>query len=288
MSIIFCDSNCELWFDKAEALGLQVIKMPYTIEGVQYDYDLGKNTDFKKFYDMIRHGSMPITSALNPQNYVNYFEPFLKSGQDILYITFSHKLSGTFEFMKTAIAELKEKYPERTINYVDTQSVSVGAGLIVYEAALLKQKGATDSEIIEFVNSFKQNVAAYFFVESLQHLKRGGRISPMAAMIGGMLQVKPLLAIDTEGKLVSVDKISGRKKAINELFERLKALGQNVADHPICIMHADSLSDAEFLAEKVRAFAPEANIWIQPIGPTVGTHCGPETLAIVFHASKRI
>ena len=125
MSILFCDTNCELWYDKAEALGLQVIKMPYTLDGKEYYYDLGKHTDFRHFYDRMRQKSMPTTAALNTYDYIDYFEPFLSKGEDIFYITFSHQLSGTFEFMDKAIAELKEKYPRRPAMLDELNSLSV-------------------------------------------------------------------------------------------------------------------------------------------------------------------
>lgn len=126
---LFCDSNCELWHTEAKALGLRVIRMPYVLDGEEFYYDLGENTDFKHFYDRMRAGAVPTTSAINEQNYIDYFEPVLREGQDIYYITFSHKLSATFESMDRAVAALKEKYPDREIRTFDTKSISLGRGL---------------------------------------------------------------------------------------------------------------------------------------------------------------
>ncbi|MGD9901039.1 MAG: DegV family protein [Spirochaetales bacterium] len=288
MSVMFCDTNCELWYTRAEELGLKVIGMPYLIDNVIKDYDLGKNTDFKEFYDKIRKGSMPLTQALNPQNYIDYFEPYLSAGQDILYVHFSHNLSGTFEFMDSAIKELQIKYPKRTIKTVDTLSISIGATGLLYEAAKLHNSGATDDEVIEFVENNRSRYRAYFVVDDLNHLKRGGRISNVQALMGTMLAVKPILTLNVEGKIESIAKAKGKKKALLDLFERLKTEGENIADHPIIVTHADVLSEAEFLVEKVKEFAGEGvEVWLQPVGPTIGTHCGPGTIGISFHAKSR-
>lgn len=289
MSVFFTDSNSELWYTEVEKLGIEYISMPYTIEDVEYGYDLGKTHDFKKFYSKIRKGIIPITSALNPENYIEIFEPFLKQGEDIIYVTFSSKLSGTFQYMDQAIEILKEKYPDRTIKYVDTLSISCGAGLIAYESAIMHKRGATDDEIIEFVKNERSHFATYFTVDDLMHLKRGGRLSSFSAVIGTMLGIKPIIAVNDEGKLVNVDKVSGRKKAIQYLCNKLKELGQNVCDFPIAIIHADCEEDALELKKQVQAVVGnEATIWFQPVGPTVGTHCGPGTLGICFHSKRRV
>lgn len=288
MSKLFCDTNCELWYDKADALGLEVIAMPYLINDEEGAYDLGRNTDFKAFYGKMRKGAICLTQALNPQNYVDYFEPTLKAGEDILYIHFSNKLSGTFEFMKLAIKELLEKYPKRTIKTVDTKSISIGASALLYEASKLHNDGATDDEVIEFVKNNRNNYIAYFVVDDLNHLKRGGRISAAKALMGTVLGVKPILKINEEGSIEACGKAKGKKKAILELVEKLKTEGKNVADHPIIITHADAELEAKAIEEKVRAYVGDnVDIWVQPVGPTIGTHCGPGTFALSFYTNKR-
>lgn len=289
MSVFFTDSNSELWFTEVKKLGAEYISMPYTLGDKEYGYDLGETHDFKWFFNSIRNGQMPITSALNPQNYIDIFEPILKQGEDILYVHFSRQMSGTFDFMEQAIQQLKEKYPLRTIKCVDTKSISLGAGLIAYEAGVMHKRGATDEEIIEFVEKFRDEVAIYFTVDDLMHLKRGGRLSTTGAVFGSLLGIKPIIAVNDEGKLITVSKVSGRKKSLLTLVDKFKQLSENVADFPIGIMHADDEEAAKFLEEKVREIVgPEARIWVQQIGPTVGTHCGPGTAGIVFHAKKRI
>ena len=289
MSVFFTDSNSELWYTEVKKLGIEYISMPYTLNGEEYGYDLGETHDFKWFFDNIRKGNLPITSALNPQNYIDIFEPILKAGEDILYVHFSRQMSATFNFMEQAIAELKEKYPERSIKYVDTKSISMGAGLIAYEAAVMHKRGATDDEVIEFVEKFRDEATIYFTVDDLMHLKRGGRLSATSAVFGSLLGIKPIIAVNDDGKLDTVTKVSGRKKSLMTLIDKMKELGENIADYPIGILHADDEEAAKFLEEKVRELAgPEARIWIQQVGPTVGTHCGPGTAGVVFHAKKRI
>ncbi len=288
MSVFFTDSNCELWWDKAEKLGIEYISMPYTLKDQQYNYDLGKNHNFKEFFAEVKAGEMPITSALNPQNYIDIFTPYLENGQDILYVHFSSSLSGTFNFLEQAIQELKVKYPHQNIRHVDTLSISLGAGILVYEAAIMHKRGATDDEIISYVEKEREHYATYFTVNDLKHLVRGGRLSSTQAFFGGLLNIKPILRVSPEGKIEAVGKISGRKKSILELVNYVKKLGYNVADYPIGIMHGDCEEDALILKQKIEeVVGKDAEIWVQQIGPTIGTHCGQGTLAVVFHAKNR-
>lgn len=289
MSVLFCDSNLELWHDKIEALNLKVIYMPYVINDEEKIYDLGKTMNFTEFYNQIINGAMPKTQALNPQNYIDYFEPYLKKGEDILYIHFSHKLSATFEFMEKAINELKQKYPERKITTVDTLTISIGGTGLLYEAAKLHNTGASDEEVVNFVKKYRNKYLAYFIVDDLNHLKRGGRISSAKALMGTMMNIKPILTINSSGEIISLDKASGKKKALLLMLEKVKNEGQNLLDHPIIVTHANAEDDALFLVKKLKDYLKEdANIWLQPIGPTVGTHCGPGTVGISFYGKKRV
>lgn len=180
---LFCDSNCELWHETVKELGLKVIRMPYTIDGEMYYYDMGENTDFKGFFDKMKKGAEAKTQALNEYDYLEYFEPFLAAGEDIYYITFSHKMSGTFEAMKSAIVKLKAKYPEREIRYKDSKTISLGAGMVVYYGALEYQKGATMDELDAYLDELIEHVATYFVVEDLTYLHRGGRVSGVSKAV---------------------------------------------------------------------------------------------------------
>ena len=258
--------------------------MPYAFDDQEYGYDMGKTHNSKEFYARLRSGEMPTTMALNPQNYLDIFEPVFARGEDILYVAFSSAMSGTFQFMRQAVDELLVKYPERKFTYADTLNISMGAGFIVYEAAKLHNSGASDEEVVEFVNSFRDEVAVFFTANDLMHLKRGGRISATSAIFGTALGIKPVLTVSKEGKVVALDKVMGRKKAIQSLLKHIETEGSELDKYPIWILHADCEDDAHMLEGKVRNIVgADANIIIQPVGPTIGTHCGPDTLGIIFH-----
>ena len=215
---LFCDSNCELWYTTVAELGLNVIRMPYTLDGKEYFYDMGEKTDFKAFLDRMRAGSVPKTSALNEYSYTEYFEPVLARGEDIYYVTFSHKMSATFNAMDAAIAKLKEKYPERKIMTKDAKTISLGSGFVTYYAALKKREGATMEELDAYLDELIPHTATYFVVDDLTYLHRGGRISGPAAAIGTMLKICPVMDVNSEGTLIVRRKAVGRKKALNDLF----------------------------------------------------------------------
>ncbi|MDR2046672.1 MAG: DegV family protein [Clostridiales bacterium] len=289
MAVMFCDTNCELWFDKAKALDLKVIRMPYTIDGKEYFYDLGENTDFKKFYADVRSGKLPSTSALNEENYREYFEPYFKKGEDILYVSFSDQMSATFTFMDKAVDALRIDYPGVRFVRFDTKGVSMTAGIQVYLAKKYFDSGKTIDETVEYLKGLTGHIAAEFVVDDLKHLKRGGRISGFQTVIGTLLSFKPIVKINDEGKIVNTTKVNGRVKAISYLVEQIKTRGLDADKYPVVIAHADCEDDAERLAERVRAALekPDLDIWIQPVGPVIGTHCGQGTLALIFHAIGR-
>lgn len=280
----FIDTNSELWFETADRMDCEIINMPYCLDGKLLQADLGRNKDYITFFDSVKNGAVPTTCGLNVQNYIEYFEPHLNNGDDIVYITFSQKLSNTFEYMKQAIDELKEKYPERTISYVDTKQISIGISLIIIKAYEQYKAGATAEEIVEFVEKFRDEVATYFGVDDLMHLKRGGRVSPTTAVIGTLLGVKPILVLDSTGSIVkcaTARKMSGVVKA---LFDYVKKNGENVADYPVIITHAMQEKRANELKDLLAEYlGVDADIRVQYVGPTIGTHCGAGTIGIAFH-----
>lgn len=280
MSVIFCDSNCELWFDKAEELGLKVISMPYTLKGEEYYYDLGKNTNFKAFYQAVRNKNMPKTSALNEANYIEYFEPYFQKGEDILYISFSSQLSATFSFMQSAVQTLKEKYPKATFTWFDTKSISMGAGLQVYEGAKYLREGHTIPETVAFLESFRDKVSTIFMASDLNHLKRGGRLTSAAAFVGTLLSIKPIIMVNAEGKLVVKSKELGAKKAFATMVQEV--IHKADISYPVVILNADDEEHASQVSQMITEKLPEIKIWQQPVGPVIGTHCGPDTIGIVY------
>lgn len=284
MSKFFCDSNCELWFDKVESLGINFISMPYTVGDNEYYYDLGKNTDNRKFFEDMRKGAVPKTSALNMQNYIDYFEPVLKQGEDIIYVTFSHKMSATFESMAKAIEQLKQTYPERTVSVVDTKHISMAAGIVVYYAAKLHNEGASDEEVVKFVESFRERVKCYFTVSNLIYLKRGGRLSSFKAFVGTLFDIKPIIS-NIDGKLENIEKSKGRKKSLKDLTGYLEKDKVDLS-YPIVIMNADCDPDADYTVSAIREKYPDAEIWEQLVGPVIGSHCGPDTIGVIFVAAE--
>lgn len=286
MSVLLCDSNCELWYTRVKELGLDYISMPYCYGGGEYGYDLGENTDFKKFYDAVRGGTVPKTMALNPENYKEILTPYFKAGEDVLYISFSHAMSGTFAQLDAALKELKKEFPERKCTVFNTNSICLGAGIQVETAAELKQKGASDEEIIAFLKEFTNRVAVYFVVDDLMHLKRGGRLSAGAAVAGTLLSIKPMLTVNEEGGLNVIEKVTGRKKAVRALADKV-IKGLTGTEYSVYILDADCKEDGDKLAELIKAERSDAKIVRQTVGSVIGTHCGPGTLGVIFIADER-
>lgn len=284
---LFCDSNCELWHTEAKALGLRVIRMPYVLDGEEFYYDLGENTDFKHFYDRMRAGAVPTTSAINEQNYIDYFEPVLREGQDIYYITFSHKLSATFESMDRAIAALKEKYPDREIRTFDTKSISLGAGFQVRLAAKKYNAGATMDELDAYLTEIREHTVVYFVVDDLVYLKRGGRISSLTAAFGSLLGIKPMISVMPDGSLQSVGKVRGAKRVFSEFVRIMREHNCNVKDYNIEVLQADCPETGDMFVETLKQeFGGDIKVDYQVVGPVIAAHCGPGTLGLIFYGNK--
>ena len=284
---LFCDSNCELWHTVAAEYGLKIIRMPYVLDGVEYYYDLGEKTDFKHFYERMRAGAVPTTSAINEQNYIDYFEPVLQEGKDIYYITFSHKLSATFESMDRAIAALKEKYPDRVIRTFDTKAISLGSGFQVRYAAEKYKAGATMDELEEYLTHLREHTIVYFVVDDLVYLKRGGRISAVTAAVGILHYIKPMISILEDGSLQSVGKIKGSKRVFSEFVNLMHKHNANTKDYRIEIMQADCPETGEAFVEVLKKeFGEDITYDLQIVGPVIASHCGPGTLGLIFYGDR--
>lgn len=281
---LFCDSNCELWHTTVKELGLNVITMPYVLNGEERLYDLGETHNFKAFYEHMRAGGTPKTTALNEFAYIDYFEPVLARGEDIYYITFSQKMSGTFNSMRSAIEQLKAKYPEREIRIKDSKSISLGSGLIAYYGALKYREGATMDELDAYFDELIAHTSVYFAVDDLTYLHRGGRISGVSKVFGNLLNIKPILHVNSEGSIVNVTKAKGFKKALSCMFDFFKTTAEAVDAYNIYVLHADNEANAQTLVDNIKTAFPSANVILQPIGPVIGAHCGPGTVGIIFHS----
>lgn len=282
MSVFFTDTDCEMSYVDAEELGIHVIGMPYTIKNQEYVYDFGKNIDIKKFYSEMRAGEVVTTSALNTQDYIDYFEPVFASGEDVLYVHFSSELSATFDHMKVALDTLKEKYPERKITLYDTKSICLAAGISVMEAAKLHNSGASDEEVVKFLDTMCKNVRVYFYVDSLQYLKRGGRISATSAVFGTLLNIKPILTISDAGKIEKLTTVKGTKKAIDFLYNKFMEEYCDDDKYEVFIIDADNNEIADSFADRIRESGKKVRIRRMFIGPVIGAHAGPGTIGIIF------
>lgn len=288
MSVLFCDTDCELWYTTAKELGVKVIGMPYTVDGEEKMYDLGENTDFKDFYSKMRAGSSVSTAGLNKEIYLDIFRPYFEAGEDILYVAFSSKMSNTFEPLAAAIAELESQFPKARYRKFDTLNICLGAGILVYLAA--KFFAAHDGDIdatYDYLSDIVGKVRVNFVVGDLRYLARGGRLSPSKARMGNVLQAKPVLHVDKEGEISVLTKVIGAKKAMSYVVDEFAAHYRNVDDAPVFIVGADCDDLVAELKDRVAAIAPDADLRVQPVGPVIGAHCGPGTYGIIYMSDER-
>ncbi len=285
-TVITTDSTCDLPIGFVDEHQLPVICFTFSMDGTDLQGDLGRTLDFRQFYGAMRGGSMPTTSQINPQELVAFFEPFLREGRDVIHIAFASKMSSTFDSVLLAKKELEEKYPGRTIHAVDTRSASMGQGLLVRQAVLMQEEGVSDGEILDWLERNIPYMHHWLMVDSLQHLARGGRLSGTAAMIGSLLNIKPIIRVDGEGRVLNADKAKGSKKAIEYLVERFREFADHPEDQVIAIAHGDNLEDARYLQECILREFKVKDILFTYIGPIIGSHTGPGTVGIFFHGNQ--
>ncbi len=280
--IICTDSACDLSAEVLKELNAECIDLTFTYEG-ETTRNTGKDIAIKDFYDSMRKGAVAKTSAINPEEFKDFFEGILKEGKDILYLAFSSGLSTTFNSARIATEELMDTYKDNEIIVVDTLCASAGQGLFLYLVAKKQQDGATLKEAADFAESIKLNICHWFTVDDLVYLKRGGRVSPTVALVGSVLGIKPVLHVDNEGHLISHSKVKGRKNSVLALYQKYK---ETATQNTVFISHADCLADAEFLGEQLKELGADVKI-ITDIGPVIGAHSGPGTLALFFVGKER-
>ncbi len=285
--VITTESNAEVPYQWEDETGVPVLRMPYIVNDQEFFYDLGRETDIPAFYATMRGGATVVTAQRNPNEALEYFEPFLQRGKDILHIGFSSALSGTFNCEMTAANELREKYPERRIELIDTLAISAPLAIIVEKATQMQKDGKSLDEIRDWVEANKQRACALFTVDSLEYLRRGGRVSGAAAFFGNVLELKPVLYVSAEGKLVPLEKVKGRKKALKFLLEKCIETIDSPAEQDIVLAHADCLAEAEALAEQLREQLKPHSVRVYPVGPVIGSHCGPGTIALAYFCHGR-
>jgi len=278
---IFTDTNCEMSLSDFKELGIELIKMPYTLDGDMKYYDLGESVNLSSFYQAMREGAAAKTQALNEHDYIEYFEPVLKEGEDILYISFSHTMSGTFNSMNMAIKTLKESYPDRTITCIDSGQISVGGGAVVRAAVAGYRQGMMLDEIVKLVERLKSRIMIFVTVDDLEYLRRGGRISRMKSLVGSILGFKPIIFMDgTKGMLESAGKVKGRKAALRQIAGYIDEHGIEEGSE-IVVLYAGCIEDAESVKESLQE-KYKNEIKLHEVGPVVGAHCGPGTVGVMF------
>jgi len=285
--IIMTDSSCDLPAELAAKFEIPVLPLSTEIDGTSYlNYLDGSGVDVKWFYDQLREKKHATTSAANMQGFLSVMEPILQDGHDLLYLGFSSGLSSTYHAGTMAAEELAAKYPERKIYTVDTLAASMGQGLLVYLTALEREKGATIEQARDFAEETKLHLCHWFTVDDLFHLKRGGRVSATAAVVGSMLGIKPVLHVDNEGHLINMEKARGRRASLASLAKKAEATGINLKDQIVFISHGDCIEDVELLKEHVYALGVR-EIVVSYVGPVIGAHSGPGTVALFFLGTER-
>lgn len=286
--VITTDTTTDLPEEYYREHELTVLPLSYILDGEIY-YRGGKELRPEDFYARMRAGSMPTTSQINPKNARAVLEPILQHGSDILHIAFSSGLSGSYNSVRIAAEELMEEYPERKIIVVDSLCASLGEGLLVHKALELKEAGMGLEELGEWCVQHRLNVVHSFTVDDLFHLHRGGRVSKVAAVVGTMISLKPVLHVNNEGKLIPLFNVRKRRKSLEALVDTMeKRQGSYAGKNDIVfISHGDCLQDVEYVKAQIEERYGIKNFLINPIGPVIGTHSGPGTVALFFMGDAR-
>lgn len=271
-----------------DELGVHVVPLSFLMdEKSYYNYPDNRDMSPEEFYEKLAAGSMPTTNAVNVGQATEAMEPYLKRGEDVLVLGFSSALSTTYNSFAIAADDLKDQYPQRKIAVVDTLSASLGQGMLVYQAAQMRKQGKSIDVVCQWVEEHKLHQCHWVTVNDLFHLKRGGRVSSTTAVLGTMLQIKPMIHVNDEGKLINVGKARGRKAALEILVDKVGELGVDPAEQTMFISHSACLEDARFVAEEIKTRYGTKEIIINSIGPVIGSHTGLGCVALFFMGKNR-
>ncbi len=286
--VIMTDSCCDLPAELAEELELEVLPLRLELKGREYrNYLDGREIGFPAFYDQVRNGEMPVTSAVNLGEFEAAMRTELKAERDILCLCFSSALSTTYQSAAIAARELSEEFPERKIFVVDSACASMGQGLLAWFCAREKKRGKTVEELRDYAEETKGRVCHWFTVDDLNHLKRGGRVSAAAALFGTMLAVKPVLQVNAAGELIPMEKCRGRRASLLALADHMEQTAVDPGDQTVFISHGDCLEDAEFLAGEVQRRFGTVDIHINYVGPVIGSHTGAGVVTLFYLGAGR-
>lgn len=285
---ILTDSSADLPDRLVRAWEVEVLPLSFRMGDADYrDCPDRRDMDPEEFYDRMRRGETAVTSAVNPEDFSAAVLPHLERGEDVLILAFSSGLSATCQSALLAAAELEERFPGRTVRVVDTLCASLGQGLLVGLAAEQRGAGKTLEETARFAEETRLRVCHWFTVDDLRYLKRGGRVSAATALVGSMLSIKPVMHVDDAGRLVNVDRARGRRAAVQALADRMGASAVDPAGQRVFISHGGCREDAEHLAELVKGRFGVRDVVISAVGPVIGAHSGPGTLALFFLGRER-
>jgi len=286
---MFTDTDTDVTPKEAKEYGYNLISMPYTVDDVEIhpyvDFDV---FDDHAFYEKLRQGALPHTSAISPEGYKTYFEPHFAAGNDVMYVHFSTAMSGTFDAMKLAVDELLQKYPDRKFYEIDTKGITIGSLNIVLEIGEMYKNGATAEEMLKWAETEVDKFAVYFYADDLKFFRRSGRVSNFSGLMGNLLGIKPIIYMGSDGKMTSLAKCRGRKATLEKIVEYVVTLQDDVKNHRVLIGHADAPEIARQLAEMLKEkLGDDLNIQFVAVNPTAGSHCGPDTVGVSFHAIHR-
>lgn len=286
--VILTDSSADLPPDLVRQINVQVLPLSFILaDHTYYNYPDNRDMDPHVFYDRLRGGEMATTNAVNVAQYTEALEPLLQAGKDVLILAFSSGLSATYNASRLAVEELSAQYPDRRLYTVDTLCASLGQGMLVYQAAKLRQQGRTMEEVRDWAEANKLRQCHYFTVNDLFFLKKGGRVSAATAVVGTMLQIKPILHVDDEGHLISIAKARGRRASLTALVDKVGELAEDPASQTMFISNSDCAEDAQFVADEIRKRYGTKEIVINSIGPVIGAHTGPGCVALFFTGRHR-
>lgn len=285
----FTDTDTDITPEVAAEYGYKMISMPYSVDANPVypfvDYD---RFDSKAFYDMLRSGVLPVTSAISEEEYIKYFEPEFAAGNDIFYVHFSAAMTMTFNNMYRALDTLKARYPERKFLEVDTKGITILGYILVREIGDLLKSGKTPEEVVEWAKTEVDHYTQYFFADDLKFFRRSGRVSGIAATMGGLIGIRPIIYMSSEGKMVSIGKEKGRMNAMTRLVGFVEELGDDIKNHHFIIGHTDAPELAEQMASMLREkFGPDLEVEFVVTNPTAGSHCGPNGVGVAFHSIRR-
>lgn len=284
---IITDSSANLTDDLISKFKIKVVSLSFFVDDEEYmSYKENEKTNISKFYKMMRSGKSIKTSLVNENKFTELFEKYLSEGKDILYIGMSSGISGTYNASVLAANSLKEKYPDRKIVVVDSLSVSMGQGLLVYYAAIMKESGSDIEKIKNWLLLNRLKMQHKFTVDDLMFLKRGGRISATVAVVGSVLSIKPLLKVNDSGALVTEGKARGRKKSLDFLVDSLEN-ACDLENQVLGVTHGDCIEDVNYLVDKIKSKYNFNNIIVNYVDPVIGAHSGPGTLALFFMSKNQ-